>query len=65
MPEKSCAAGVMQQQSQTRNDAEATTNQADTQLLCVHDVSATAGETVEHSRPDEDSSSTGQSLREE
>ena len=65
MPEKSCAAGVMQQQSQTRNDAEAITTQADTRLLCVHDVSATAGETVEHIKPGEDSSSTGQALREE
>ena len=64
MPEESCAAGVMQQ-SQTRNDAEVITTQADTQLLCVHDVSATAGETVENIKPDEDSSCTGQSLREE
>ena len=64
MPEESCAAGVMQQ-SQTRNDAEAITTQADTQLLCVHDVAATAGETVENIKPDEDSSSNGQSLREE
>ena len=69
MPEKSSAAGAMQQQSQTRNDAEAMTTQADTQLLCVHDVSATShlnpGEAVELIKPDEDSSCTGQSLREE
>ena len=69
MPAKSSAAGAMQQQSQTRNDAEAVTTQADTQLLCVHDVSATshlnAGEAVELIKPDEDSSCTGQSLREE
>lgn len=69
MPEKSSAAGAMQQQSQTRNDAEAMTTQADTQLLCIHDVSATshlnAGEAVELIKPDEDSSCTGQSVREE
>ena len=69
MPEKSSVAGAMQQQSQTRNDAEAMTTQADTQLLCVHDVSATShlnpGEAVELIKPDEDSSCTGQSLREE
>lgn len=65
MSERSCAAGVVQQQSRNTNDAEAITTQAETQMLCVHDVSATAGDTVEPIKPDEKGSSTGQSLREE
>ena len=64
-PERSCEAGVAQQKSQNTDDAEATTTQVDTQLLGVHDVSATAGDTVELIKPDEESSFTGQSLREE
>lgn len=64
VPERSCTTEVMQQKSQNTND-EASTAQADTQLLCVHDVSATAGDSVELIKPDEGSSSTTQSNREE
>ena len=65
VPGRSCTTEVVQQQSQNANDAEALTTQANTQLLCVHDVSAIAGDTLEQIKPDEESSSTSQSLREE
>ena len=64
-PERNCTTDVMQQQSQNTNDAEAVAGQADTQLLCVHDIAATSGDTVELIKPDDDSSSNSQSVREE
>lgn len=64
-PERNCTTDVVQQQSQNTNDAEAVAGQADTQLLCVHDIAATSGDTVELIKPDDDSSSNSQSVREE
>lgn len=64
-PERNCTTEVMQPQSQNTNDAEAVAGQADTRLLCVHDIAATSGDTVELIKPDDDSSSNSQSVREE
>ena len=61
--QSSCAADVVQEKSQGRNDTE-----ANTQLLSdkeVNEVSVPAGYTLEPNEPDQESSSATQSLREE